>query len=85
MGGIGGYYEPDRESYCRDIRREQTSNIKREDICMRCEHGKGYFVGGNILYIGKDGSVSVESNGEIIDFPAKTIKFCPWCGKKLDK
>ncbi len=50
---------------------------------MRCEHGKGYFVGGKIIYIGKDGSVAIETNGEIIDFPAKTIKFCPWCGKKL--
>ena len=24
MGGISGYYDYDRESYCRDIRREQT-------------------------------------------------------------
>lgn len=83
MGGIGGYYDPDRESYCRDIRREQTSNIKRKDTCMRCEHGKGYFVGKKIIYIGKDGSVAIEANGEIIDFPEKTIKFCPWCSKKL--
>lgn len=24
MGGIGGHYDPDRESLCRDIRRSQT-------------------------------------------------------------
>ena len=24
MGGIGNYTDPERESYCRDIRREQT-------------------------------------------------------------
>lgn len=26
MGGIGGYTDPERESYCRDIRRSQTPN-----------------------------------------------------------
>jgi hypothetical protein len=50
---------------------------------MRCEYGKGYFVDKKIIYIGKDGSVSIEANGEIMDFPVKTIKFCPWCGKRL--
>lgn len=54
-----------------------------KSVCMRCEHGKGYFVGKSIIYIGKDGSISIETNGEIIDFPASTIKFCPWCGKRL--
>ena len=52
-------------------------------VCMRCEHGKGYFVGNGIIYIGKDGSVTVETKEEIIDFPVNTIKFCPWCGKRL--
>ena len=64
--------------------------MKRKEVCMRCDHGKGYFVRGMALYIGKDGSVAVETNtkpneGEIINFPEKTIKFCPWCGKKLSQ
>ena len=54
-----------------------------ENVCMRCEHGKGFFAGKKIIYIGKDGSVAIEANGEILDFPAKTIKFCPWCGRNL--
>lgn len=32
MGGIGGYYDSDRESYCRDIRREQ---IKQKEIKVK--------------------------------------------------
>lgn len=32
MGGIRGYYDPDRESYCRDIRREQT---KQKEIKVK--------------------------------------------------
>lgn len=55
-----------------------------KQVCMRCEHGKGYFSGGKIIYVGKDGSVSVDTrDGPIIDLPIGTIKYCPWCGKKL--
>lgn len=58
--------------------------MKHKEGCMRCEHGKGYFVGGQVLYVYKDGSVAVDTKNNVcIDFPEKTIKFCPWCGKKF--
>lgn len=55
-----------------------------KDVCMRCEYGKGYFVGGKTIYIGKDGSIEISTKHyEIVNLPANTIKFCPWCGKRL--
>lgn len=55
--------------------------MKRNDVCMRCEHGKGYIIGGKVLYVYKDGSVAVDTKDVSIDFPMNTIRFCPWCGK----
>jgi len=40
MGGIGNYTDPERESYCRDIRREQTP---KDDIQNHKKYSQGLF------------------------------------------
>ena len=37
MGGIGGYYDTERESLCRDIR-SQTQNVESEENVNHPEH-----------------------------------------------
>lgn len=40
MGGIGGYYDTERESLCRDIR-SQTQNVKPKENVNHPEHYQG--------------------------------------------
>lgn len=58
--------------------------MANKEECLRCKIGKGYYIDNKIVYIGRDGSVSIDTKTQaIIDLPKGTFKYCPFCGKKL--
>ena len=56
----------------------------KKEECLRCKIGKGFYTGDKIVFIGRDGSVSIDTKTtSIVDLPIGTFKYCPFCGRKL--
>lgn len=58
--------------------------MAKKEECLRCKIGKGYYIGDKIIYIGRDGSCSIDTKTlPILDLPKGTFKYCPFCSREL--
>lgn len=95
MGGIGGYYNFEIESLCRDIRSQYMSELESDDLELtqkqRKEIGELQLVHGKwkrlnaagtqlIVCSNCDKDINCNSYG---DYYAERFKYCPYCGAKM--